>query len=128
MEKASVSVLPQNKIYVNDFKNHQCGKKMLKKAQGQFNCSANNEQLTLPIKVCECCRAVIISGKTYISNRDSLNGYVFRNGRTGQPILNISRSDNYCPNHNNNDKKLKASSTVIWALKHPFQGGGCSGK
>lgn len=101
---------------------------MIKKAQGQFACNTNCQKIFLPIKICESCGALIISQKAYIVNRDLLKGYIFRNGQSGQPILNVSRSEKYIPNYNDKEKKTNASSAVIWALKHPFQGGGCNGK
>ena len=83
--------------------------------------------LTLPIKVCNSCGRIILSGKYYEKNKQKLTKYSFINSRTGKPYLEIKASENYVPGFKSNTTR-EIPNSVIWAMKHPFQGGGCSGK
>lgn len=91
-------------------------------------------QKELPLTVIQCpkCKNIYLSEKTYKKHWFEFKRYYFIHTKTGKPPKQMLRVNSKPPEKNFNikiDKKeLKTPQYIVNGLKHPFQGGGCSGK
>ena len=124
----AITIDTETIIYVGVKEKHACNNAHQELIDSYAKFDVDGKQLlTLPIKVCNSCGRIIISGKYYEKNKHKLAKYSFVNSRTGKPYLEIKASENYVPGFKSNATR-EIPNSVIWAMKHPFRGGGCSGK
>ena len=124
----AINIDVEKTIYVGVKGKHICNNtpQELYDCYGKFD--VNGKQLlTLPIKICNVCGRIVLSGKYYEKNKYKLTKYSFINSYTGKPYLEIKPSENYVRGFKSNTSR-EIPNSVIWSMKHPFQGGGCSGK
>ena len=88
------------------------------RSKGRFAC--------LSVRHCPQCDRYFIEQKDYQNNTHVLSAYSLIHTATGKPMpcsrqsVGISYSDL--------DIEPEFAPSVVWSYKHPFQGGGCSGK
>lgn len=115
-------------IYVGAKVTHLCeGKSVfLTECYGKFKCKSSH--LILPIKMCTNCNNIFLSSKLYEKHKHKLCKYKFINNKTGKPYVEATLSENYNSHLTEEKQAVEIPASVQWAIKHPFQGGGCSGK
>ena len=115
-------------IYVGVKEKHICNDIQQEPSDCYGKFEVNGKQLlTLPIKICTVCGRITLSSKYYEKNKHKLTKYSFINARSGKPYLQIKPSENYVSGFKTKTTR-EIPDSVIWSMKHPFQGGGCSGK
>ncbi len=129
-QKSEAQIINEDSvIYVGVREKHICNGSEIQLADyyGKFNKKRNNQAIILPIKMCEKCGKIFLSGKYYEKNKIELQNYSFINSRTGKPYLELKVSENYNPRYKSTTKR-EIPKSIIWSVSHPFQSGGCSGK
>lgn len=115
-----------DKIYIGT-KKHSCGygKSMFDHQLGGFR-EKNGKIQYLPIYQCKKCGAYIVDGKTYEKYSSLLHRCTLidtKSGITRAPFISTGR-----PLRPQKKIKTEAPDHLQWAAKHPYQGGGFSGK
>lgn len=115
-----------DKIYIGT-KKHSCGygKSMFSQQLGRFH-DKKGKLIYIPIYQCKTCGAYIVDGKTYEKNSSLLQQCVLINTKTGITLTKFTATERAL----RPQKKIttEVPDHLQWAIKHPYQGGGCSGK
>ena len=122
-------ISPSTEIRVGKLKAHVCNgsNHQLLLEYGKFVETGRNQTLLCPVYICPECGALFIDSKRYEKLKYKLADYSFVNANTGKPYLELKTSEDYVPGFKASIKR-EIPDSVIWSVKHPYQGGGCSGK
>ena len=108
-------------------KKHICGygKNMFDEKVGAFS-EKSGQIKYLKIYQCKKCGVFIVDGKTYEKNHSLFNQYVLIDTKSGKEMVKFSSTG---ISHRPKIKtESEAPTHLQWAAKHPYQGGGFSGK
>lgn len=115
-----------DRLYIGT-KTHKCGhgQGVLKKDLGVFH-ERNGLVKYLKIYHCKKCGAYVMDTKTYEANFSLMKQYNLIDSKTGLKTSKFSTST-ISPREKKTIKN-EIPDHLQWAAKHPYQGGGCSGK
>lgn len=108
-------------------KKHRCGygKNMFCSQIGAFT-EKNGRIKYIKIYQCNKCGAYIVDAKSYEKNFALFNQYNLFDTKSGKPIIKfVATERSLRPKQR---EELEAPAHIQWAVKHPYQGGGFSGK
>ena len=116
----------EDKIHIGT-KKHICGygTNMFDEKVGAFS-EKNGKTRYLKFFQCKKCGVYIVDGKTYEKNRPLFDQYVLIDTKSGKEIVKFNATG--ISHRPQIKKESDVPAHIQWAAKHPYQGGGCSGK
>lgn len=82
----------------------------------------------VPVFYCQECKRYFMGTTEYQQNCLILSDYNLHHTLTGKPFPGNTVSNSEPSSACKQDQDPKFPSFVVWSHKHPYQGGGCSGK
>lgn len=118
----------QKKLYVGS--NHQCGEKITDFVYRLAYFTAGRSGRLLPLRQCKKCGEYFIILNDAKKHAKFLQKYTLMNPQTQKRIyIPYVTKEMFSPRaYSNQGKPVEATPQEQWAAKHPYQGGGFSGK
>lgn len=116
-------------IYVGKM-NHKCSNTPITYTDKMFWFGNDkNDKIRIVVYQCNCCGEYIMRRETYDKHRTMLEEcYKVYNSKTNKPFSRLTLPENYQPHIVAKAQVRKIPHHIQWAITHPYQGGGCSGK
>ncbi len=105
---------------------HKCGKVTLENIPFYFE--NEGRMVKVVIKKCPKCNSFFISSESRRANSYFFKKYQLLSAETGKPLPQSVVEGFVGSNRKKEYEKEEIPNSVQWAIKHPFQGGSCSGK
>jgi hypothetical protein len=77
---------------------------------------------------CPICRKNFLPINEFRENVYYLGDRILINSDTGKPFERYKLPETYIPGKKHSHEKMEIPESLQWAAKHPYQGGGFSGK
>lgn len=107
-------------------KKHNCGKQTYESVPFYFFNEQKKKKLI--VKKCPNCGLYFVDTDMYYQNTFYFDKYLLLNSNTQKPIAKFTIISERISTRKYSKSYEQIPNSVRWAIKHPFQGGDCSGK